>query len=54
MGHVLGLRQGGDEYTVFRDFAIDPYDFGPSQDGALKDYLEAFSPVTPSTGPQKF
>jgi uncharacterized repeat protein (TIGR01451 family) len=46
MGHVLGLRQGGAECAVSRDFAIDPYDFGPSQDEALKDYIEAFSPVT--------
>ncbi len=24
------MRQGGDEYTVFADHAIDPYDYGQS------------------------
>jgi len=41
------MRQGGDGYTVFRDFAIDPYDYGPALDEALKEYFETFSPVTP-------
>jgi len=41
------MRRGGDHYTVFRDYAIKPYDFGPALDDALADYFKAFSPVTP-------
>jgi 5'-nucleotidase / UDP-sugar diphosphatase len=41
------MRRGGDNYTMFRDYAIDPYDFGPLLDEALADYLGVFSPVTP-------
>jgi 2',3'-cyclic-nucleotide 2'-phosphodiesterase (5'-nucleotidase family) len=41
------MRRGGDNYTVFRDYAVDPYDFGPLLDEALADYLQEFSPVTP-------
>jgi len=41
------MRRGGDGYTVFRDFAIEPYDFGPALDEALREYFETFSPVTP-------
>jgi 5'-nucleotidase len=41
------MRKGGDNYTVFRDYAINPYDFGPALDEALADYFKAFSPVTP-------
>jgi 2',3'-cyclic-nucleotide 2'-phosphodiesterase (5'-nucleotidase family)/subtilisin family serine protease len=41
------MRRGGDNYTMFRDYAVDPYDFGPLLDEALADYLGVFSPVTP-------
>jgi len=41
------MRKGGDGYTVFRDYAINPYDFGPALDEALADYFETFSPITP-------
>ena len=41
------MRRGGDNYTMFRDHAINPYDFGPALDEALADYFRAFSPVTP-------
>ena len=41
------MRKGGDYYTMFRDYAINPYDFGPALDEALADYLETFSPITP-------
>jgi 2',3'-cyclic-nucleotide 2'-phosphodiesterase (5'-nucleotidase family)/subtilisin family serine protease len=41
------MRRGGDNYTMFRDFAVDPYDFGPLLDEALADYFMEFSPVTP-------
>ncbi len=41
------MRRGGDNYLMFRDFAVNPYDFGPLLDEALADYFRAFSPVTP-------
>lgn len=41
------MRKGGDNYTMFRDYAIDPYDFGPALDEALSDYFKAHSPITP-------
>ncbi|MGC9396853.1 MAG: 5'-nucleotidase C-terminal domain-containing protein [Anaerolineae bacterium] len=41
------MRKGGDGYVVFRDYAIDPYDFGPALDAALAEYFGNFSPVTP-------
>ncbi|MFV9506001.1 MAG: 5'-nucleotidase C-terminal domain-containing protein [Oscillochloridaceae bacterium umkhey_bin13] len=41
------MRRGGDNYTVFRDRAVNPYDFGPALDEALADYFQAFSPITP-------
>lgn len=41
------MRKGGDNYLMFRDHAINPYDFGPALDEALADYFGAFSPVTP-------
>ncbi len=44
------VRQGGDFYTMFRDFAINPYDFGPQLDQAVIEYLQQFSPVTPALG----
>ncbi len=41
------MRRGGDNYLMFRDFAVNPYDFGPALDEALADYFRANSPVTP-------
>jgi len=41
------MRKGGDNYSMFRDFAINPYDFGPLLDEALAEYFEEYSPVTP-------
>ncbi|MBK8985625.1 MAG: S8 family serine peptidase [Chloroflexi bacterium] len=41
------MRRGGDNYLMFRDNAVNPYDFGPALDEALADYFLAFSPVTP-------
>jgi 5'-nucleotidase / UDP-sugar diphosphatase len=41
------MRRGGDNYTMFRDYAVDPYDFGPLLDEALANYFGEFSPVTP-------
>lgn len=38
-------RRGGDDYAVFDDSAIDPYDFGSPLDQALADYIAAHSPV---------
>lgn len=40
-------RRGGDEYTVFAENAINPYDFGAPLDQALAGYLTEFSPVSP-------
>jgi 5'-nucleotidase/UDP-sugar diphosphatase len=40
-------RRGGDEYTVFAENAINPYDFGAPLDQALAAYLTEFSPVNP-------
>lgn len=39
------VRKGGDGYTVFRDYAINPYDFGPSLAQAAEDYIRTFSPI---------
>jgi 5'-nucleotidase/UDP-sugar diphosphatase len=43
------MRRGGDGYTVFRDRAVDPYDFGPGLDEALAGYIRANSPVRAAT-----
>ncbi len=42
------MRKGGDGYTMFRDYAINPYDFGPALDEALSGYIKEFSPITPA------
>lgn len=42
------MRRGGDNYLVFRDHAVNPYDFGPLLDEALAEYFQTFSPVTPT------
>ncbi len=39
------VRQGGDGYTVLRDKAIDPYDFGPGLEDTVAQYIAAKSPV---------
>ena len=39
------MRRGGDGYTVLRDRAIDPYDYGPGLDDALAAYVRTNSPV---------
>ncbi|MCL4266789.1 MAG: 5'-nucleotidase C-terminal domain-containing protein [Anaerolineae bacterium] len=41
------MRRGGDNYTMFWDYAVNPYDFGPALDEALAEYFRTFSPVTP-------
>ena len=41
------MRRGGDEYTVFQDNGIDPYDFGKPLDQVLADYIKASSPIAP-------
>jgi len=41
-------RRGGDEYTVFAEQAINPYDFGSPLDQILADYIATFSPVNPT------
>ena len=38
-------RRGGDEYTVFAENAIDPYDFGSPLDQVVADYIKEFSPI---------
>lgn len=39
------LRQGGDDYTIFAEKAIDPYDFGPSLTETIADYISQHSPL---------
>lgn len=39
------LRQGGDDYTIFAEKAIDPYDFGPSLTETIADYISQHSPI---------
>ena len=41
------VRGGGDGYSVFEDKAVNAYDFGPSVDAVVADYLSAKSPYTP-------
>lgn len=41
------VRTGGDGYSVFAEKAINPYDFGPTLDEVVADYITAFSPVEP-------
>ena len=46
-GQVYGVvannyvRGGGDGYVVFAESAIDPYDFGPSLEDVVAEYLAA-------------
>ena len=39
-------RTGGDDYSMFADNAIDPYDFGPTLSEVVGDYVQANSPLT--------
>jgi 5'-nucleotidase len=39
------VRTGGDGYTVFANYAIDPYDFGPPLDETLSDYIQMLGVV---------
>lgn len=41
------MRAGGDGYAVFKDKAMNPYDFGPSLEITVADYIGAHSPVEP-------
>ena len=41
-------RQGGDGYTVLRDYAMRAYDEGPGLDEALIDYITAASVISPT------
>lgn len=41
------MRGGGDGYSMFRDNAVNPYDFGRPLDQVLADYIAANSPVSP-------
>lgn len=38
-------RRGGDDYTVFAENAIDPYDFGTPLDQVVASYITAFAPI---------
>ncbi len=42
-------RRGGDGYDVFAKKAINPYDFGPSLENTVADYLTAHNPYKPYT-----
>jgi 5'-nucleotidase / UDP-sugar diphosphatase len=39
------IRGGGDGYTVLRDAAIDPYDFGPELERVVTNHITALSPL---------
>jgi 5'-nucleotidase/UDP-sugar diphosphatase len=39
-------RRGGDDYQAFAEKAINPYDFGPTLDKVVADYIAAHSPLT--------
>ncbi len=41
------MRQGGDEYTIFRDNATNAFDSGPELEVVLAEYITANSPITP-------
>ena len=38
-------RTGGDDYAMFNDYAIDPYDYGSLLADAVIDYIKANSPI---------
>ncbi len=39
------MRTGGDDYKVFAEKAINPYDYGRPLDQVLADYIKANSPI---------
>ena len=41
------LRRGGDGYEIFRDKALDAYDFGPSLEDAVANYIQKEKSVDP-------
>lgn len=41
------MRLGGDEYFMFRDNAIEPYDYGRPLDDVVAEYIRENSPVSP-------
>ena len=41
------MRDGGDQYTMLAENAIDPYDYGRPLDVVVAEYIEANSPVAP-------
>ncbi len=41
------VRQGGDGYKIFADNAANAYDYGPSLEQVVADYLGAHRPYTP-------
>ena len=41
------LRSGGDGYAIFEEKAEQAYDFGPSVENVVADYLSAQSPYKP-------
>jgi len=42
------LRRGGDGYAMFRDRAVDPYDFGRNLEDVLVDHLARLGPAAPA------
>ena len=42
-------RRGGDGYDVFASKAINPYDYGPSLETTVADFIAAHSPYQPYT-----
>lgn len=43
------LRSGGDGYGILAQLAINPYDFGRPVDEVVAEYINALSPITPTT-----
>jgi 5'-nucleotidase len=41
------MRAGGDGYVVFKDKAIDAYDYGPNLENVVADYISKHSPYKP-------
>lgn len=43
------IRNGGDDFTMLKERAIDAYDFGPNLEIVVADYISAHTPVAPKT-----
>ncbi len=43
------MRRGGDGYVLFRNNAVDTYDYGPNLEQAVAEFIEAHSPMAPAT-----